>query len=188
MNPDRHRCLTLAALAALCVCGAVRSVGAEDAPGPATPAATAAEPANSAELTRLEGFLDQHPNIAERLRENPTLTENAAFQKNHPQLFQFLSRHPGIAAELRARPRWFIHRELYLQSGGQLTRVQLAEFDRFLDQHAPLEKQLRQRPRLLRQSEFINSETDLREFVRQHPAFSRGDAKPERLRRFERKN
>ena len=193
MITDRNLRRMLAALAVLGAGVVHRAGGAQEAPAPPAavpPAATpVAEPVTAGELARLEGFLDQHPNIEERLRENPALTDNAAFQKNHPQLAQFLARHPGIAAELSARPRWFIHREIIRQSAGQVTRGQLAEFDRFLDQHPGVEKQLRQRPRLLRQPDFLTGQPELREFVRLHPAFDRaGDAKADRLRRFERKN
>jgi hypothetical protein len=192
MHADRNIRWALGAAVALCAFAALPVLVAQDGVQPNPPAA--APPANpdptaTGELARLGAFLDQHPFIEARLRENPTLADNPAFQRNHPLFAQFLARHPGISAELAARPRWFLHRELVRQSATPITRPQLAEFDRFLDQHPRMERMLVLHPRLLRQPEFLNNNPELREYLKRNPGKDRdSESKPERPMKGERRN
>jgi hypothetical protein len=134
-------------------------------------------------------FLEQHLVIEGRLREDPALLQDPAFQRNHPTIAQFLARHPEIAAQLAARPRWFLHRELARQFGPAVTRAQLAEFDRFLDQHPALEQLLIQHPQLLHQPDFLNSHPELRDHLKRNFGVERGNGlRPERPLKAERKN
>jgi uncharacterized protein VirK/YbjX len=191
MNTNRNFRSALGLMAALCSLVTLPAIAPDDtvAPQPAAPAATNPGPITDGELARFESFLDQHPNIEARLRENPDIVNNPAFQKNHPLIAQFLARHPEISAELSARPRWFIHRELVRQSATPVTRAQVAEFDRFLDQHPRLEKQLVQHPQLLRHPEFLNSNPELHEYLKRHPGIDRAsESKPGRLLKREQRN
>ena len=192
MHTDRKIRLAFGAAVALCSFAALPALVAEEGGAPANPPvpATAAspDPMATGELARFGAFLDQHPFIEARLRENPTLTDNPAFQRNHPLIAQYLARHPGIAAELVARPRWFVHRELGRQSAAPITRAQLAEFDRFLDQHPRLERLLVLHPRLLRQPEFLGNYPELREHLKRYPGVDReGESRPDRIMKGERR-
>ena len=191
MNTTQSFHIALGLMAALCSWVALPAVAPDGtgAPQPAPPAATTPGPITDGELARFESFLDQHPNIEARLRENPEIVNNPAFQKNHPLIAQYLARHPGINAELAARPRWFIHRELAWQSATPVTRAQVAEFDRFLDQHPRLEKLLVQHPQLLRHPEFLNSNPELHEYLKRHPGIDRAsESKPGRQIKREQRN
>jgi hypothetical protein len=191
MHTDRNIRLALGCALAVWLLALPGALAAEDAAAAAPPVApgpAAPRPLNKGELARLESFLDQHPNIEARLRDNPSLTSNPAFQRNHPLFAQFLARHPEISAELAARPRWFVHRELMHQSAAPVTREQLADFDRFLDQHPGVERQLVQHPRLLRQPEFLGKAPELHEYLKRHPGYGGGEAKPERGMKAEHRN
>ncbi len=192
MHTGRKIRFALGTAAALCSLAALPALVAADgmpANPPAPPVATSPDPTATGELARFGAFLEQHPNIEARLRENPTLADNPAFQRNHPLFAQFLARHPGISAELAARPRWFVHRELVRQSAAPITRAQLAEFDRFLDLHPRLERLLVLHPRLLRQPEFLNNYPELREYLKRHPGVNRdSESKPDRLMKGERRD
>jgi hypothetical protein len=183
MNTGRNFRFALAA-AALLGCAA-RLAPAQDAPPanpPAPPAVTNHGPARWGELAWFAVFLDRHPNIEARLRENPALVNDPAFQINHPAFAEFLARHPEISAELAARPRWFIHRELIKQAATPVTLAQVADFDRFLNQHPGIERQLAQHPQLLRNPEFLNRHPELHEYLKQHPEIDRAaESKPGRL-------
>ena len=180
MHHYRKLRFTLGALAALGVFAAQPGLAAEDQP--------ASNPSASGELYHFESFLDEHPNIEARLREEPGIMSNPAFQRNHPQLSQFLARHPEFSAQLAARPRLFVQLELARQSATPVTRAQIAEFDRFLDQHPGMEKLLIQHPRLLRQPEFLGKFPELREYLKRHPGMEHaGESRPGRLFRLDRK-
>lgn len=134
-------------------------------------------------------FLDQHPEVEARLQGNAGLLTNPAFVKNHPAVPQFLARHPEILAELAQQPRWFLHRELGRQSSAPLSREQLANFDRVLDQHPELEKQLVQRPRLLRQPDFVGKHAELRDYLKRHQGGERAsEPMRDRRKKGDRKN
>jgi len=151
------------------------------------PAAAAPAPAERGDLLRLEVFLDQHPFVEARLRENPNLVNDPAFRRNHPVFAEFVARHPGFLAELAASPRWFIHRELIRRSATPVTVAEVAEFDRFLDRHTGIERQLVLRPQLLRTPEFLNRQPELREYLGRHPGVGRAaEPRPGALLRRER--
>lgn len=149
----------------------------ENAPAetPATtkPAITETEPIKKDDVTLFGEFLDQNPNIEARLRENTALIDDGPFLKNHPQLFAFLEQHPRVRSELATKPRWFLHREFVRQSTPPVTPEQLAEFDRFLDEHPDLAKQLSRNPQLLVQTDFFNHQPALQDYVRRHPEIHR---------------
>jgi hypothetical protein len=165
------------------------AVGGGAADTPAAAVGPGSGPEAAGELAGFGAFLEQHSVIEGRLREDPALLQDPAFQRNHPTIAQFLARHPEIAAQLAARPRWFLHRELARQFGPAVPRTQLAEFDRFLDQHPALEQLLIQHPQLLHQSDFLSSHPELRDHLRRSFGVERGNGlRPERPLKAERKN
>jgi len=191
MSTDPHLRIAVRLLAGLCVFAVLPAFAEDRVPanpaGP--PAATNPGAISDGELARFEGFLDQHPAIEARLRENPDIVNNPAFQKNHPVFAQFLARHPEISAELAAKPRWFVHRELVRQSATPVTHAQMVEFDRFLDQHPRLEHLLAQHPQLLRHPEFLNNNPELHDYLKRHPGIDRAsESKPGRLMKREQRN
>jgi phage-related protein len=189
MNSGRNFRFALGAIAALCLFALVPVSAGENIS--ANPPASAAHTGQltPGELTRFEEFLDQHPGVEARLRDNPEIICNPAFQKNHPVFAQFLNRHPGFGAALATTPRWFIHRELVRQSATPVSPAQVAEFDRFLDQHPQTEKLLAEHPQLLRHPDFLKNSPELREFMKRHPGIDRAaESNPGRLMRRERKN
>src|SRR5215475_6733306 len=60
------------------------------------------------ELLSFDNFLDQHREIAEQLRKNPSLVNNEEFVKNHPALLTYLQDHPGVREEFTENPNGFM--------------------------------------------------------------------------------
>jgi hypothetical protein len=165
------------------------AAGSDPVGTPAAAAVPGPGPGAAGELAGFGTFLEQHPGIEERLREDPAVLQDPAFQRNHPTIARFLARHPEITAQLAARPRWFLHRELARQFGAPVTRAQLVEFDRFLDQHPALEKLLIQHPQLLRQPDFLNNHPELSDHLKRYFGGERGNERRlERPLKAERKN
>ena len=165
------------------------AVGGDTANTPTAALGPDPGPEAAGELAGFGTFLGQHSVIEGRLREDPALLQDPAFQRNHPTIARFLARHPEIAAQLSARPRWFLHRELTRQFGAAVTRAQVAEFDRFLDQHPALEQLLIQHPQLLHQADFLISHPELRDHLKRNFGVERGNGlRPERPSKAERKN
>ena len=41
-------------------------------------------------------YFDQHPDVARKLRKDPTLIDNQQFVDSHPGLHEYLRDHPGV--------------------------------------------------------------------------------------------
>jgi hypothetical protein len=74
----------------------------------AIPAIAQITPKESASFNQ---FLSKHPNMAQKLEENPGLARNPQFIASHPEFQQFLSNHPGVAGQLNKSPGRFMSRE-----------------------------------------------------------------------------
>lgn len=90
---------------------------------------------------QFDRFLDNHPEIAEQVRKDPSLTDSPKFVKDHPALQKFLQDNPDIRAQLRQDPKAFLHQEDRFDRNAQardsqdIDRRDVTGFDRFLDTH-----------------------------------------------------
>src|SRR5437867_742722 len=129
------------------------------------------------ELANFDRFLDTHPEIAKQLQANPSLINNAEWMENHPDLRAFLASHPGVREEIQETPRFFMVRSLRVVDhqipphtpNPDITRQELANFDRFLDTHPEIAKQLQANPSLINNAEWMENHPDLRAFLASHP-------------------
>jgi phage-related protein len=126
------------------------------------------------ELTNLDRFMDTHPEIAEQLREDPSLVNNKEFVGKHPALQPFLQEHGGVAQQLRQNPNSFMQQEQRFdqpQDGRDrdMGRGQMASMDRFLDSHPEIFEQLRKDPSLVNNKEFVEKHPALQSYLQQHP-------------------
>ncbi len=124
--------------------------------------------------TNFDRFLDEHREIAEQVRRNPSLCDNPDFVRNHPDLQRYFQDNPGVRDRLRQDPNAFMQQaDLYARdsnpgaryAGGQdrdAYRGNLASFDRFLDEHREIALLVRKNPSLC----------DDRKFVQDHPALA----------------
>jgi len=119
------------------------------------------------ELSRMDSFLETHPEIAEQLRKNPSLADNKEFVKNHPALQQFLAQHPGVRDELRENPNAFMSAEQ--QYDRREDARAMSNIDRFLDSHPEIGEQLRKNPALVNNKDFVEDHPALKQFLADHP-------------------
>ena len=63
------------------------------------------------ELASFDQFLDNHREIAEQLRANPSLVNDSKFVKDHSALQTYLQDHPAIREEISENPKLFMNRE-----------------------------------------------------------------------------
>src|SRR3984957_21013773 len=63
------------------------------------------------ELARFDQFLDDHREIAEQLRKDPSLVDNPEYEKSHPELQSYLENHPNIREEIKENPNAFMRKE-----------------------------------------------------------------------------
>jgi len=134
------------------------------------------------QVATFDQFLDSHPDIAKQLQANPSLVNNDEFMENHPALQTFLSNHPELREELKENPAFFMQRENRFEMAENrisnppastpnpdLSNQQLVTFDRFLDHHKGIAKDLEQNPSLINDQKFIKRHKELRSFLKNHP-------------------
>jgi phage-related protein len=136
-----------------------------------------AQPAHDSDITRQElarfdEFLDSHREIAEQIRQNPSLVNNDQFVKNHPALQTFMQEHPGVREELKENPNAFMHQEArYDRREDQRMHEERVHFDRFLDSHREVAEQLRKNPKLINDEAYVKGHPELQTYLQDHPEF-----------------
>ena len=58
-----------------------------------------------------DGYLDQHPEVAQQLAQNPKLVDDPQFRASHPGLDQYLAAHPEVRSEFQRHPQHFMTAE-----------------------------------------------------------------------------
>jgi hypothetical protein len=150
--------------------------------GPAASAQTQESRGNDSDVTRgelasFDRFMDDHPEIAEQLRKDPSLVKNKEFVENHPALEEYIEQHPEVREEISENPSGFMHQEQRFdrradhaeRPDDDVTRRELGSFDRFMDSHPEIAEQLRRDPSLVKNKEFVENHPALEEYIEQHP-------------------
>jgi len=119
-------------------------------------------------------FLDNHPELADQLRKDPSLVNNEEFVENHGGLKQYLQQHPEIREEYKENPNAFMRQDNRFdrrENGrdSDVNRTELANMDRFLDSHPEIAEQLKRNPSLVNNKEFVEDHPALQQFLAQHP-------------------
>jgi len=147
--------------------------------------------------TDFNRFLDDHREIGEQVRKDPSLVDNRDFLRNHPDLQSYLQQNPGVRDQLRQDPNFFMHQENsydrdanpVARDAGQdrdaaradtmnqdrdvdrrdAGRRDVANFDRFLDGHREIAEQVRKDPSLLDNRDFVRDHAALQAYLQQNP-------------------
>jgi len=124
------------------------------------------------ELALFDQFLDSHREIAEQIRQNPSLVNNDQFVKNHPALQTFMQQHPSVREELKENPKAFMHEEArYDRREDQRMHEERIHFDHFLDSHREIAEQLRKNPKLINDEAYVKGHPELQTYLQDHPEF-----------------
>jgi hypothetical protein len=148
------------------------------------------------EIVRFDQFLDNHREIDDRLRKDPSLVDNRDFLQDHQDLRDYLRDHPRVREEITAHPDAFMRREERFdrreserrdddrdrQPNGygrrdddrdrDIRRQELVHFDEFLDNHREVDERLRKDPALVDNREFVQSHPELQAYLQDHPRIS----------------
>ncbi len=129
------------------------------------------------QVANFDRFLDLHPGLEKSLTQNPSLINSQAFLAAHPSLDSWLRAHPQTAEELRENPQAFMNRERrfdamearFPRGGEDITRAQVASFDRFLDANPTIAASLKANPSLINNSAFLAQHPALSMWLKTHP-------------------
>jgi hypothetical protein len=132
---------------------------------------------NRRELSNMNRFMENHPEIAEQLRKNPSLVDNKEFVENHPALKTFLAQHQSVAEELRENPNGFMAQEqrfdrrqdAELGRNGDVARGGISSFHDFLEHHNNIAAELTKNPSLATNEEYLENHSELKTYLKANP-------------------
>jgi hypothetical protein len=159
------------------------ALGAAIAVVPARAQSQAATPDRDTDLNRqqlaaFDQFLDGHPELAEQIRQDPSLVNNQEFLQNHADLQHYLQQHPEVREGLVQNPNAVMHQEQRFDQredrdrdrhDPDVTRRELANMDAFMDSHPEIAEQLRKDPSLVNDKQFVANHPALEQFLAEHP-------------------
>jgi hypothetical protein len=116
------------------------------------------------------GYLDEHPEVAQQLGHDPRLVDNPQFLANHPGLDEYFKNHPEVRSDLQNHPDRFMAREHYYDNHGGWNGAQpLATTDHYMDSHPDVSRQLEKDPALVDNRGYVDSHPGLHEYLENHP-------------------
>ena len=129
------------------------------------------------ELANMDRFMDSHPEIAERLRKDPSLINNKEFVESHTALQQFLADHPGVREEYKENPNAFMHQEerfdrredFNTHRDRDVTGAELSSFNEFMEGHGNIASELSKNPSLANNQEYLENHPALQDYLKAHP-------------------
>jgi hypothetical protein len=126
------------------------------------------------QLAAFDQFLDNHPELSEQVRKDPSLVGDKEFVEKHPALQQYLQQHPEVRTAIDQNPGAVMHQEQRYErtedrDGGGITRGEVARMDQFLDRHPEISEQLQKDPKLIDDKKWVSSHPELQQFLSDHP-------------------
>ncbi len=133
------------------------------------------------QLAAFDQFLDNHPELSEQLRKNPSLVDNQEFVANHPDLQRYLQEHPEVREDIDRNPAAVMHQEQRYDRAEDrdrdrdrdhdrdgITQGEVARMDSFLDSHPEIAEQLKKNPKLIDDKKWVDGHPELRQFLSEH--------------------
>ena len=130
------------------------------------------------QLAAFDQFLDNHPELAQQLRQDPSLVDNKQFVDNHPDLQRYLQDHPEVRADIEQNPSAVMHQEQRYERTEDdrnrdrdrdgITEREVGIMDRFLDSHPEIAEQLKKDPKLIDDKKWVASHPELQQFLKEH--------------------
>ena len=119
-------------------------------------------------------FLDEHREVAEQVRKDPSLLDNRNFVQNHPALQTYLQNNPGVRDQLRQDPNAFMRQEdAYNRDSNTRdhdpAHDHMAGFGGFLHSHSDIQNDLSRNPSAVKDHEYVQNHPELYAYLNAHP-------------------
>jgi hypothetical protein len=130
--------------------------------------------ADRRDVANFDRFLDEHREIAEQVRKDPSLLDNRNFVQNHPALQTYLQDNPGVRDQLRQDPNAFMRQEdAYDRDANMRDRDpmhdHMSDFGGFLHSHSDIQKDLSRDPSVVKNHEYVQNRAELDAYLNAHP-------------------
>lgn len=125
------------------------------------------------EVATINRFLEDHSEIAEALRKDPSQCNCEEFLKTHPEVRAYLQEHPEIRADLKENAAAFVQQgPTYGRPDSGMDRDaagRYASFGEILGGDADISDQLSKDPTLVKNQEYLQNHPELRDYLTAHP-------------------
>jgi hypothetical protein len=152
---------------------------------PANPAPANPNPdLTTQQVSRMDQFLDDHPDIEKQLAKKPSLVDDKGYLDHHKDLARFLDEHPQVREEFAENPNSFMRRESQFEGSAAdrdavrtdrdrdvndaVNNKDLGDMHKFLDKHKSIAKDLDKEPSRANDQKYLDHHKDLRAFFDQH--------------------
>jgi len=126
------------------------------------------------DVASFDRFLDQHREIAQQVRRDPSLLDSRSFVQNHPSLQAYLQDNPGVRDQFRQNPNAFMHQEeAYNRNPNMGDRDpmhdHMANFGGFLNNHSTIQHDLWRDPSVVKDHQYVQNHAELDAYLTAHP-------------------
>ena len=125
-------------------------------------------------VANFDRFLDQHREIAEQVRKDPSRLDDRTFVQDHPALQTYLQDNPGVREQIRQNPNAFMRQEdAYNRDANMRDRDpmhdHMADFGGFLNNHSDIQKDLSRDPANVKDHDYVQNHAQLDAYLSTHP-------------------
>jgi hypothetical protein len=141
------------------------------------------------DVANFNRFLDEHHEVAEQVRKDPSLLDNRTFVQNHPALQTYLQNNPGVRGQLSQNPNGFMRqedaynrnsnmRESYNRDSNMRdsndrdrdpTHDHMAGFGGFLHSHSDIQNDLSKDPSVVKDHGYVQNHAELDAYLKANP-------------------
>jgi hypothetical protein len=119
-------------------------------------------------------FLDDHREIAEQVRKDPSLLDNRNFVQNHPALQTYPQDNPGVRDQIRQNPNAFMQQEDAFNRDSNMRdrdpmHDHMADFGGFLHSHSDIQNDLSRDPSVVKDHDYVQNHAELDAYLNAHP-------------------
>jgi phage-related protein len=138
--------------------------------------------ATDSDTASIKDFLSRQQNIDWSLAKKPKLINDYAYLRRHPDLNEFLEEHPAVRDRVRQDPSYFryedgneVRNDNVPTDSDRTNRydreltVELQDFDRFLDKHRNIKKDLQTNPSFANDRHYLKHNQALKSFLAKNP-------------------
>jgi hypothetical protein len=133
--------------------------------------ATSPDPAMTAPTTSetktMDNYLNNHPQVAKELHDNPSLINNPQWLASHPKVQSYMSTHPALKTDAVVHPDQFVnHTE---RQDAARDHKGLNSVDEFARDHPKVANELKDNPKLIDDPKFLANHPGLDSYLAKHP-------------------
>ena len=126
------------------------------------------------DVANFDRFLDQHREISEQVRKDPSLLDNKNFVQTHPALQSYLQDNPGVRDQLRQSPNTFVRQQDAYNRDSNMRdhdpmHDHMADFGGFLHNHSDVQKDVSRNPSVVKDHDYVQKHAELDAYLKAHP-------------------